>query len=117
MLTEKGLLSEASMSNIFMVSGGVLVTPGDSSGILPGITRRRVIDLAQKMGVRTQAGDVNPARLYVAAEAFLTNSLLEIMPLTAVDGKPIGGGRLGALTTRLRIAYREMVEDFLRGAG
>lgn len=116
MLTEKGLLSEASMSNIFMVSGGVLVTPGESGGILPGITRRRVIELAEKMGVRTQQGEVNPARLYAAAEVFLTNSLLEIMPLTAVDGKPVGGGRLGALTARLRIAYREMVEDFLRSA-
>ena len=99
-----------------MVGGGVLLTPGESAGILPGITRRRVIELAGKMGVRTQQGDVNPARLYVAAEAFLTNSLLEIMPLTAMDGKPIGGGRLGALTTRLRIAYRAAVEDFLRGA-
>jgi len=109
-LNEKGLLAEASMSNIFVVTNGTLRTPGEESGILAGITRGTVLKLASQMDIDTIEHDIKTNELFQAEEAFLTNSLMEIMPLTEIKGKPIGSGRPGAITKRLTAAYREMVE-------
>jgi len=108
-LNEKGLLAEASMSNIFLVTNGTLKTPGQGSGILPGITREVVLELASQLGINTLEHDIRLEELFHAQEAFLTNSLIEVMPLTEVDGKPIGSGRPGPLTKRLMVAYRKLV--------
>jgi branched-chain amino acid aminotransferase group I len=108
-LNEKGLLAEASMSNIFLVTNGTLRTPGQGSGILPGITREVVLELASQLGINTLERDTRLEELFHAQEAFLTNSLIEVMPLTEIDGKPIGSGRPGSLTKRLMVAYKEMV--------
>jgi len=108
-LNEKGLLAEASMSNIFLVTDGTLRTPGQGSGILPGITREVVLELASQLGINTLERDIRLEELFHAQEAFLTNSLIEVMPLTEIDGKPIGSGRPGSLTKRLMVAYKEMV--------
>ena len=109
-LNEKGLLAEASMSNIFLVSDGILKTPGVESGILPGITRETVIELASDMSIDTLEQDIRPNELLRAEEAFLTNSLIEIMPLTTVDDKPVGSGKPGEITRKLMAAYKELVE-------
>ncbi len=108
-LNEKGLLAEASMSNIFLVTNGILRTPGTQSGILPGVTRETVLELANKLGIKAVEQDIHLEELLQAEEAFLTNSLIEVMPLTELDGKPIGSGRPGLLTRRLMLAYRELV--------
>ena len=108
-LNEKGLLAEASMSNIFLVADGILKTPGQESGILPGITRETILELALPLGINTLEHDIRLDELFQAQEAFLTNSLIEVMPLTEVDGKAIGSGRPGSLTKRLMAAYRKMV--------
>lgn len=108
-LNEKGLLAEASMSNIFLVTDGILRTPGQESGILPGITRETILELASPLGINTLEHDIRLDELSQAQEAFLTNSLIEVMPLTEIDGKPIGSGRPGSVTKRLLAAYRKMV--------
>ncbi len=108
-LNEKGLLAEASMSNIFLATDGILRTPGQGSGILPGITRETVLELASQLGIETFEDDIRLDELFHAQEAFLTNSLIEIMPLTEIDGKPVGSGKPESLTKRLMAAYREMV--------
>lgn len=108
-LNEKGLLAEASMSNIFLVDSGLLKTPGQESGILPGITRQTVLELAQQLGIKTMEQDTRLAELFRAEEAFLTSSLIEVMPLTEVDGRPIASGRPGPITKRLMAAYRKLV--------
>jgi branched-subunit amino acid aminotransferase/4-amino-4-deoxychorismate lyase len=108
-LNEKGLLAEASMSNIFLVTDGILRTPGQESGILPGITRETILELASPLGINTLEHDIRLDELSQAQEAFLTNSLIEVMPLTEIDGKPIGSGRPGSVTKRLMVAYRKMV--------
>jgi branched-chain amino acid aminotransferase group I len=108
-LNEKGLLAEASMSNIFLVTNGILRTPGQESGILPGITRGVVLELASPLGINTLEHDIRLDELFQAQESFLTNSLMEIMPLTEIDGKPIGSGRPGPLTKRLAMAYKKLV--------
>lgn len=107
-LNEKGLLAEASMSNIFLVDDGVLRTPGEESGILPGVTRGVVLELASRLGISTLEHDVRLVELSQAQEAFLTNSLIEIMPLTEIEGRPVGSGRPGPVTQRLMADYRKL---------
>lgn len=108
-LNERGLLAEASMSNIFLVTDGIVRTPGLGSGILPGITRGVVLELALKLDINAIEQDIRLDELYYAQEAFLTNSLIEVMPLTEVDGKFIGSGKPGPITQKLMSAYRKMV--------
>jgi branched-subunit amino acid aminotransferase/4-amino-4-deoxychorismate lyase len=108
-LNEKGHVAEASMSNIFMVSGENLSTPSLHSGILPGITRSVVLELAARLNIRAFERDITPGELFSADEAFVTNSLIEVMPLTVIDGNRVGSGVPGPLTCRLMAAYREMV--------
>jgi len=110
-LDDKSLLAEASTSNIFLVTNGVLKTPGLESGILPGITREVILELALKLGIVTYEQDTGLDELYQAKEAFLTNSMTEIMPLIEVEGRPVGSSRPGSITQRLRAAYRELVRS------
>lgn len=114
-LNERGHLSEGSASNIFLVrpSGG-LATPPLGSGLLPGVTRRAVLELADAMRIANAEGQVRIADLEHFSEAFLTNSTMEIMPLVSVrdnEGKTItiGSGKPGPITCRLMVAYKEMV--------
>lgn len=108
-LNEKGFITEASMSNIFFITGGKLITPSLESGILPGITRETIIELASSIGVNTIERSVSITELLQAEEAFLTNSLIEIMPLTVIDGKPVASGKPGAITQRLMTEYKRLV--------
>jgi branched-chain amino acid aminotransferase len=108
-LNDKGFLAEASMSNIFIVTKGLLRTPGLDSAVLAGITRKIVLELASQLGIPTKEEDIRPDELFEAEEAFLTNSLIEVMPLTEVDKKKIGSGRRGAVTEGLLKAYRKLL--------
>lgn len=110
LLNEKGFLAEASMSNVFLVSEGSLRTPGLESGVLPGVTRETVTELAGKRGIDSIEGDTALEELLHAEEAFLTNSVMEVMPLTGVEGNPVGNGRPGPVTQKLMAGYSEMVE-------
>lgn len=108
-LNERGFVAECSASNIFLVTDGVLCTPSVDSGILPGVTREVVLELAQALGIATVVGRVELRELLAAEEALLTSSIIEVMPLTQLDGKLIGDGKPGAITRRLMSAYRELV--------
>jgi len=109
LLNERGFVAECSTSNIFLVVEGRLLTPSAESGILPGITREEVLELALNLGIKVVAGEIPLAHLIRADEAFLTNSVVEVMPIAKVDGKPIGTGKPGEVTKRLMAAYRELV--------
>ena len=93
----------------FVVVNGVLKTPGLESGILPGITREVILELAPELGIKAFEQDIRLDDLHQAEEIFLTNSMVEVMPLTEIDGKAIGSGRPGSLTKRLMAAYKKMV--------
>ncbi len=108
-LNEKGVLAEASMSNLFLMGGGILKTPAIASGILPGITCEAVLELAGKLEIPVTEDDITLDELIQADESFLTNSVMEIMPLIEVDGKPVGSGVAGDVTRKLLAAYKEMV--------
>lgn len=110
-LNEKGYIAEASMSNLFIVVGKTLKTPGVASGILPGITRDIVRELATEMGIEIVEEKIKKEEFYTADEAFLTNSLIEIMPLTEIAGKAIGSGKAGPVTESLAGAYRKLVKS------
>ncbi len=109
LLNEQGFLAEGSMSNIFLVSDNALLTSSEDNGILPGITREVVLELAPSLGIKTRERKIALKELLQADEAFFTNSLIEIMPLTQVGGQNIGSGRAGAVTQRLIAAYKELV--------
>ena len=110
LLNTSGCIAEATTSNIFLVlKNKSLVTPSLESGILPGITRTVVIELAPQLGLKIFEKKVYPSALFDAEEAFLTNSLKEIIPLISIDDKPIGKGKPGPITKRIHQAYKKLV--------
>ena len=109
---EKGMLAECSTSNVFLVKQGKLNTPPLDSGILPGITREAVIELAYILGIPVQERNTRLAEIGQMDEIFLTNSILEIMPLTCIEDKIVGDGIPGPLTLQIMGAYRQLVKDF-----
>ncbi len=119
LFNERGMAVECSASNIFVVRNGVLCTPPVESGALPGVTREVVLELAQGLGIRSTVTDLGFEELLRAEEAFLTSSIIEVMPLTQVEGRAIGDGRPGPTTQKLMLAYRELVmrEAGARGGG
>jgi branched-chain amino acid aminotransferase len=106
-LGARGEVVEGATSNVFAVHGGALVTPPISSGILEGITRRTVIELAAQRSIGCQERDMWPDDLTSADEVFITSSIRELVPVASVDGARIGSGRPGPVFARLLAAYRE----------
>jgi branched-chain amino acid aminotransferase len=109
-LNEKGFLAEASSSNVFLISGEFLKTPRLGSGLLPGVTREVVLELAKKYGLNTIETDIKSEELQVAEEVFITNSMIEIMPVSKVKSKIIGSGRPGPITLKLSELYKDLVD-------
>lgn len=109
LLTIDGLVAEGSVANVFIFEGERLLTPPLACGILPGVTRSAVLSLAERLGIPVAEEAFPPGRLLGADEAFLTNSLVGIVPLVAVDGWPVGDGRPGPCTARLAAALAELV--------
>ena len=114
LLNEQGFITEGSISNVFFVADSGLVTPPLESGLLLGITLEVVMELAGTLGVNVAETEVKLDDLRQFDEAFLTNSVMEIMPLVEVrddtgKSKTIGSGKPGKLTKRLMTAYKEMV--------
>lgn len=106
LLTAGGLVAEGSISNIFIVRDGALSTPSLDTGILPGITRARVLELAALAGIRTVEGDITVQMLVAADECFYTNSGRELVPVGRMEGSIIGSGGRGEMTRVLQEAYR-----------
>jgi branched-chain amino acid aminotransferase len=95
-------LTECTVSNVFFVMEGALRTPALECGILDGITRSIVIRLAGELGIHVEEGRYTVDKLYRADECFLTNTSMEIMPVTSFDRRPVGNGKPGPLTLTLR---------------
>jgi branched-chain amino acid aminotransferase len=103
LLDHQGNLTEGPGYNVFAVVEGRLLTP--ASGVLEGITRRTILELAEAAGVETRETDIPEADLRAATELFATSTAGGVMPITTLDGAPVGGGKVGALTRRLREDY------------
>jgi branched-chain amino acid aminotransferase len=102
----RGELSECTTSNLFVVKGGAALTPPLEAGLLPGITREFLFDIGKDVGVDVHERVLHDEDLYGADEAFLTSTTREAMPITTVDGRPIGSGRPGPVTRTLLDAFR-----------
>jgi branched-chain amino acid aminotransferase len=97
---------EGSTSNVFAVIGGRVVTPPEDLGILPGITRARVLSLAAKRGLTTEIRPISVDELFTSEELFISSSIREILPVVSVDGRRVGSGKPGQITLALLSDFR-----------
>lgn len=104
-LGSNGLLSEGSGENLFLVKKGKLLTPPSSAGILAGITRDSVLNLAADLGLPVEERDLPREALYTADEVFMTGTAAEITPVRSVDRKTVGHGTPGPITRALQQAF------------
>lgn len=109
LLNTRGELACGTVSNLFIYRGGVLATPSPECGILKGISRGIVLELARGKGIEVEERPLFPDELFEAKEAFLTNSLMEIMPLTYLEKKPVGSGNPGPLTQELKRDFERII--------
>ncbi|CAB1128503.1 D-alanine aminotransferase [Candidatus Hydrogenisulfobacillus filiaventi] len=105
-----GMVTEATSANIFLVKDGRLRTAPVTNYILPGVTRAVVLELAAEAGYAVDLLPFTPAEAYAADELFLTGTLTEVLPVTRLDGRPIGRGVPGPVT-------RDLLDRFRRRAG
>jgi branched-chain amino acid aminotransferase len=108
MLDTHGYVCEGPGYNIFAVVDGELITP--SQEILAGITRKAVMLIAGRLGIRVREGLFTPYDFYTAQEVFFCSTAGGIIPITRVDDRAIGGGTVGPTTARISSAYMEMLE-------
>ncbi len=114
LLSQQGYVSECTGDNIFYVQDGNLYTPPTCAGILDGITRGAVIDIArEKMGLKVEEKLFTVHELYRAAEAFVTGTGAEVVAAVKIDGHPIGSGVPGPLTKKIAQAF----QDYARSHG
>jgi branched-chain amino acid aminotransferase len=106
-------ISEGSISNIFVVKGGIVSTPPIDAGLLAGITRAFVIELGPEAGVEIREATLHDEDLLHADESFLTSSTQEIIPIVQVDDRAIGNGRPGPTTRALQAAYKAKLRRIL----
>jgi len=111
-LTESGHVAEGAACNIFLVRDAKLITPPVTENILEGITRASVMELARReLRLEVVERRVDRSELYVCEEAFFTGTAVEVAPITRVDHRPVGEGRIGPVTAALRKLYN----DAMRG--
>lgn len=109
MLNHKGEVAECTGDNIFIVRRGVLMTPPIDAGILEGITRNVVLELAQQNGIEVSELPFTRHDIFIADECFLTGSAAEVIPVVKLDGRPIGAGVPGPVTIQLIKAFKQLV--------
>ncbi len=110
LLNTEGQIAEGGSSNVFVVREGRLRTPSPAAGILLGITREVVLDLARREGVIVEETNLEPDDLRRADEAFLTSTLKGVLPIRRCDGWPIHDGRPGPITRRLMALFEAAVQ-------
>jgi len=109
MLNHKGELAECTGDNIFLVRKGRLQTPPIDAGILEGVTRNAVIELAEQMGIPCDQIPLTRHDVFIADECFLTGTAAEVIPVVKLDKRPIGAGSVGPLTQQLIVAFKKLV--------
>ena len=109
LLDQRGLVSEASVSNIFLVKNRKIVTPSTAAGILHGITRDRLIRLCVDLGLDIVERDVTPFELSSADEVFLVGTKSEIVAVGSISGVKVGSGGVGPITKKLCQEFARVV--------
>lgn len=111
LLDQRGMVSEGTGENLFVIRDGVIATPGFTSSVLGGINRLSAIQIARDLGYEVVERDIARGELYVANEIFMTGTAAELTPIREIDDRPVGSGRPGEIT---RAVQREF-EDALHG--
>lgn len=111
MLNHKGEVAECTGDNIFVVRGERMLTPPPDAGILEGITRSAVMELAAKEGIDCREATLTRHDLYTADECFLTGTAAEVIPVVEIDGRPIGEGTPGPITKILKDCFHSLVRQ------
>jgi branched-chain amino acid aminotransferase len=109
MLNHKGEVAECTGDNVFVVRSGKLLTPPPDAGILEGITRNAVMELAHAAGIDCREATLTRHDLYTADECFLTGTAAEVIPVVDIDGRGIGAGTPGPVTARLTADFHKLV--------
>jgi D-alanine transaminase len=111
-ITGDGMVTEGASSNAWIATpAGVLVTAPADDGVLRGITRAVVIEVAARLGFRLEERRFALSEALAASEAFMTSATTLVTPIVRIDGKPVGTGRPGRLAEALRAHYRETAEE------
>jgi branched-chain amino acid aminotransferase len=111
MLNDAGNVAECTADNVFIVKDGHIFTPPITAGALRGITRSVVFDVAEEFGIEIREADVTRHDVFIADECFLTGTAAEIIPVIKADGRPIGNGKPGPLTTQMIARFRELTRE------
>jgi branched-chain amino acid aminotransferase len=107
MQNHEGYITEGTVSNIFFVKEGVLHTPSPETGLLKGVTREVVMEIARDEGIPVREGFYRPEDLLEAQEAFITNSIIEVMPLSSVDDRVL---EIGTVSRKIRRLYQNVAK-------
>jgi branched-chain amino acid aminotransferase len=110
MLNDAGNVAECTADNVFIIKHGQIFTPPITAGALQGITRSVVFDIAGEFGIKVIEADFTRHDIFVADECFLTGTAAEIVPVVKADGRTIGNGKPGPVTTRIIARFREMTQ-------
>ena len=113
-LFRDGNLTEASASNVFVVKGGVILSPPKSNLILPGITYDVVAEIAQAAGLALEYRTISEAEVRGADEVWVTSSSKEVLAIVTLDGKPVAGGKPGPVFRRVHALYQEFKQKVMR---
>lgn len=109
-LTLEGHVSEGSAENIFMVQGDELITPSVTENILEGITRKSILEVADReLGLKIVERPIDRTEVYLCDEFFMTGTAAQVTAVTRVDHRPIGSGEMGPVTARMRETYIDIV--------
>ena len=111
MLDHRGMVSEFHGSNLFIVKQGIIHTPTSAAGILHGVTRARVMKLAEELGYEVRERDITPYELMTADEAFLTGTMAEVVPVIKIHGVPIAEGKPGPVTKEIIRGFQRIIQD------
>jgi branched-chain amino acid aminotransferase len=111
MLNQEGNVAECTGDNVFIIRAGEVQTPTTSDGILEGVTRGVMLQLCGKLSIPCIEKSLQRHDLYIADECFLTGTAAEVVPVTKIDGRPIGMGNPGPITRRLIEAFRKHVRE------
>jgi len=110
MLTQEGFVGECTADNIFFVKNGILYTPAPFHGILQGITRDSIMEIAREQGITVEEGTYLTYDLYTADEFWLTGTAADLIPVVDIDSRPIGDGKPGRVFKLLRSLWMDYVQ-------
>jgi branched-chain amino acid aminotransferase len=108
--TPAGKLAEGCVSNVFMAKGGVLYTPPKETPVLEGIARKTVLEIAEENSIELEQKELSLEDCLAADEIFLTNVIMQVMPVIGIEKHTVGEGKVGSVTKSLMEKFREVVE-------